>query len=122
MLRLCFFAGSWVDMEFDSRPFTSSSRSSSGSNSSNASTPAPGGAVVAEEGGEAEGHGGAQPTVYLTHLRSYSGGMGTADVTCLAGCTCRRSSLDGTWERRASLQEMHKFAVGWAGGRLGVSE
>ena len=67
------------------------------------------------KGDKAEG-GSAAATVYLSHLRSYEG-MGTADVRCVAGCACRRSSLDGTWDRPVALQQIHRFSVSvWGGG------
>lgn len=38
--------------------------------------------------------------------------MGTANVTCLSGCSCNSTLLDGTWERRASLFTITRFEVG----------
>lgn len=38
-------------------------------------------------------------------------GMGTALITCVAGCRCAPTIVDGTWQTRASLQQMHKFYV-----------
>lgn len=40
--------------------------------------------------------------VLLTHLKSYEG-MGVANVTCAAGCTCEPGRLDTQWSRRASI-------------------
>lgn len=42
--------------------------------------------------------------------RSYEG-MGTANVTCVSGCSCNSTLLDGTWERRASLFTITRFEV-----------
>ena len=45
------------------------------------------------------------------YLRSYES-MGTAKVECVAGCACAESRVDGTWERRATIMQMHEFQVG----------
>ncbi len=37
--------------------------------------------------------------------------MGTADVACVSGCKCVPVVLDGTWEKRASLQSILQFWV-----------
>lgn len=37
--------------------------------------------------------------------------MGTANVTCVSGCACNSTLLDGTWERRASLFTITRFEV-----------
>lgn len=56
----------------------------------------------------------------LTYLRSYQQ-MGVAQVKCVAGCTCPTSELDGTWDTKASLLQIHRFKVGgWVGGGCSV--
>lgn len=37
--------------------------------------------------------------------------MGSAAVECVGGCACGRSTFDATWERRATLTQMHEFQV-----------
>lgn len=59
-----------------------------------------------------------QAEVLLTYLRSYEG-MGTAQVKCISGCTCSTTYLDGTWEQKASLLQIHPFKVRRVG-RAGV--
>ncbi|KAL4419481.1 hypothetical protein ABPG77_008283 [Micractinium sp. CCAP 211/92] len=73
--------GSWAELEVDSRPGSGAI----GANASNA-------------------------VVWLSYLRSYEG-MGTANVTCVSGCACNSTLLDGTWERRASLFTITRFEV-----------
>lgn len=80
-------AGSWVEIEVDTRPRPA--QSASGSNHSLA---------------------GAQAVVLVGHLRSYVG-MGAAAVDCRSGCTCRPSTLDGTSASRASVFKIHSFKV-----------
>ena len=83
-------AGSWLILEFDSRP--------------DANAPA--------------GNGN-WASVYLSHLKSYEG-MGSASVTCVQGCSCEKTVLDGTWEQQATLMQIHQFKVGReAGQRVG---
>lgn len=48
--------------------------------------------------------------MYLTHLKGYKR-MGTAEVACVAGCTCDPTILDGTWEQEATLMQIHSFKV-----------
>lgn len=59
--------------------------------------------------------------VSLSFLRSYEG-MGVADVACVAGCSCVPATLDGTWDKRVSLQHILPIYVrpAWheAGGEL----
>lgn len=38
--------------------------------------------------------------------------MGVARVRCRSGCTCKDSTLDGTWAKQVSLQQIHMFQVG----------
>lgn len=47
-------------------------------------------------------------------------GMGRASVECISGCTCEPSTLDGWWERHASLQVMHTIRVSELGGLGGA--
>ena len=49
--------------------------------------------------------------VILGYLKSYEG-MGMAAVECVSGCACERSTLDGTWSRKATLYHMHEVEVG----------
>ena len=35
--------------------------------------------------------------------------MGLARVECVSGCTCQPALVDGLWEQRVSLQQMHTF-------------
>ncbi|KAL4448549.1 hypothetical protein ABPG75_005768 [Micractinium tetrahymenae] len=77
--------GSWAELLFDSRKGT-----------------APGAAAVRGLCTHA--------SVYIIYLRSYEH-MGTALVTCVAGCRCAPTIIDGTWQTPASLQQMHKFYV-----------
>ena len=87
--------GHWAELEFDSRQGGDSDA-----------------AAAAGLGKEGQGAADqARATVLLNYLRSYSGGMGTAAVTCVAGCTCGRTQLDGTWALQASLQQVHTFTV-----------
>ena len=37
--------------------------------------------------------------------------MGTARVECVAGCGCKPSVMDATWEREESLMQIHSFKV-----------
>ena len=53
--------------------------------------------------------------------------MGTARITCVSGCKCEATDIDGTWEQQATLMQNNKFKVGpgcvaaWCGTRgLGV--
>lgn len=39
---------------------------------------------------------------------SYNG-MGLARADCQSGCTCEPQLLDGLWDQRVSLQQMHTF-------------
>eukprot|EP00887_Chlorella_sp_A99_P000470 scaffold17.g470.t1 len=48
--------------------------------------------------------------ILLGHLASYTG-MGQARVECLSGCACNASTLDGHWQKSASLQVMHAIQV-----------
>ncbi|KAL4421416.1 hypothetical protein ABPG75_010707 [Micractinium tetrahymenae] len=59
---------------------------------------------------DASGLGGPPAEVSLSFLRSYEG-MGTADVACVSGCSCKAVTLDGTWEKRVSLQSILQFWV-----------
>jgi hypothetical protein len=55
-------------------------------------------------------------SLVLSHLKSYTG-MGTAAVECVSGCSCERSTLDGTTPSHVSIFKTHSFKVG--GGRGG---
>lgn len=59
---------------------------------------------------EAAGGGSPPATVILGYLRSYES-MGRARVACVAGCSCSESFIEGTWERRATIMQMHQFQV-----------
>ncbi|GAB4816347.1 hypothetical protein N2152v2_003393 [Parachlorella kessleri] len=48
--------------------------------------------------------------VILGYLKSYES-MGSAAVECVNGCECERTTLDGTWARKATLFQMHEFEV-----------
>ncbi|GAB4813470.1 hypothetical protein N2152v2_000516 [Parachlorella kessleri] len=48
--------------------------------------------------------------VILGYLRSYES-MGSAQVECVSGCTCDSAKLEGTWDRRATLMQMHEIWV-----------
>lgn len=37
--------------------------------------------------------------------------MGKARVQCKSGCTCKPTTLDASWVRRESLQQIHSFKV-----------
>lgn len=100
-----------MELEFDSRKYGSSGLGGWNSSASTAADAANG------EEGNGAGEGKEGPTAYIVYLRSYAGGMGTADVSCASGCTCQRTRIDGTWQELASLQEMHRFKVGWLGWR-----
>lgn len=54
--------------------------------------------------------GSREATVHLGYLRSYER-MALARVECVSGCACQPSLVDGLWEQRVSLQQMHSFAV-----------
>eukprot|EP00887_Chlorella_sp_A99_P003432 scaffold7.g3432.t1 len=58
--------------------------------------------------------GGHATTVHLGHLKSYQH-MGRARVECVAGCRCQPSTLEGAWERKATLQAQHSFQATQAG-------
>ncbi|KAL4423775.1 hypothetical protein ABPG75_001076 [Micractinium tetrahymenae] len=93
--------GDWV--EFDSR----ADASREGPGNSSASSSIGGSSSSTGKGG---GSSGGDATVYLIHLKSFEG-MGTAAIECVAGCSCSRRTLDGTWDTPASLQQMRKFTV-----------
>ena len=61
--------------------------------------------------GEGATAGGSKATVYLGYLRSFSGGMGQAVVKCVKGCTCADTLVDGRWEQKVSLLQVHGFLV-----------
>lgn len=49
-------------------------------------------------------------SLVLSHLKSYTG-MGTAAVECVSGCSCERSTLDGTTPSHVSIFKTHSFKV-----------
>lgn len=55
-------------------------------------------------------------SLMLGHLKSYES-MGAAYVQCVSGCACNDSVIEGTWDRRATLMQMHEFKVGVGEGR-----
>jgi hypothetical protein len=63
----------------------------------------------------ATGAGGRDEPVVLqlAYLRSYSG-MGRAMVSCLQGCKCPATMLDGHHSDRVSLTHLHMFKVSQA--------
>ena len=63
--------------------------------------------TTAGGGGTASG----KATVYLGYLRSFRGGMGLAVVKCIKGCTCADTLMDGRWEQKVSLLQVHGFPV-----------
>lgn len=53
---------------------------------------------------------------FLSYLKSYNN-MGEAQVTCILGCSCGVTNLQGSWARHASLTilqpiELEDFAPG----------
>jgi hypothetical protein len=56
---------------------------------------------------------GSTSHLYLGYLRSYRG-MGLARVECVAGCTCAAGRVDGLWQQRVSLTQIHELKVGGA--------
>lgn len=58
-----------------------------------------------EEGEREEDEPSPNALLYLTYLKSYAG-MGTAHVSCVSGCRCKRVKLDGTWAQPNSLQQV----------------
>ena len=59
---------------------------------------------------ESPGSRGGGATVYLGYLKSYQG-MGLAFVECKSGCQCSPSHVDGLWQDRVSLMQLHAVAV-----------
>lgn len=51
--------------------------------------------------------------VTINHLRSYEH-MGQAEVTCVSGCKCNSTIIDGHWAQKNSQLSMHRFSVSQA--------
>ena len=73
--------GAWAELLIDSREDAASNQTSSGTTN-----------------------------VVLGYLKSYKS-MGAAKVECVGGCRCQESWLEGTWERLATLAQVHEFQV-----------
>ena len=92
-------AGSWAEIEVDTRPGISS-----------ATRPR---------------RPQQRTQLLLSHLSSFRD-MGTAAVECVSGCTCQPSRLDGTTPSRVSIFKTHSVEVrrggwaGWVGGWVGA--
>ena len=56
-------------------------------------------------------------TVLLGYMKSYAS-MGTAKVTCVAGCVCEPNTFSGKWDLRVTLRSFHRFEVRAATGRV----
>ena len=50
------------------------------------------------------------PQLNLVYLRSWSD-IGRAEVTCLSGCRCNATQLEGYWERHATLTDLATMQV-----------
>lgn len=46
----------------------------------------------------------------INHLKSYEH-MGQAEVTCISGCTCQPTILEGHWQQHNSQLSPHRFSV-----------
>jgi hypothetical protein len=75
--------GAWAELQFDSRHNISA--------------------------GAQEKQDGPSTSVMLGYMRSYEN-MGDAQVDC-AGCSCEPTVMNGTWESRTTLTQLHKMTV-----------
>ena len=101
--------GAWVEVQLDSRLADDGESASQQQRAVGAGAPAPAPAPQQQ-----------LATLLLGYMKSYES-MGNARVTCVAGCSCEPSTLQGRWERRATVRQFHAFQVRrrrWARGRL----
>ena len=115
-LFLCSLpAGDWAELEFDSRADPAAAAAAAAAAAKAAEHEGEGAEAARAAAAEVAAHAagdGSPAEVLLTYLRSYER-MGVAQVKCVAGCACPTTEIDGTWEARASLLQIHRFKVGW---------